>query len=88
MKQYGDPKGDKWYQWQGVKPPERTPHGVKEDEIESKIKEQLENHKCQWKQRGPDIFCDSGDNEHGIRIGTDKHLKETGKNGEPILIDV
>lgn len=88
MKQpYVDP-ADKFYQWKGAKPPERLSHGFTEDDIEEKLKNNLKDHKCSWKQRGPEIFCDTGAYEHGIRVGTGKMLKGTGKGGEPLLVDI
>ena len=57
-------------------------------EIEEKLKNNLKDHKCSWKQRGPEIFCDTGNYEHGMRIPTSKRLAKTGEGGEPILVDI
>lgn len=80
-------KEDKWYQWKGVKPPERTSHGVSEDDIDDLIK-QSNSHNHKWLQRGNFISCNEGPNEHGKNIGVYKRLKGTNKNGEPILEDI
>lgn len=77
---------DKWYRYKGVKPPERTPHGVSEDNIEEVIR-QNNNHVCDWKQKGPYIFCTVGEFEHGKNIGVYKRLVES-KDGKPILKDI
>lgn len=77
---------DKWYRYKGVTPPERTPHGVSEDNIEEIIRKNGE-HTCVWKQKGPIIFCNEGENEHGIKIGVYKRLTGT-KDGKPVLIDI
>ena len=88
MIEYKNEKEDKFYQWKGVKGPERQSHGMTEDEIDEKLRTNLKDHKCSWKQRGPEIFCETGSYEHGMRIPTNKILKETGKGGEPILVDI
>lgn len=59
-----DPKGDQWYRYKGVEPPERFPH-LTEDEL-AKIREEIAaNHRCVWKQKGNIIFCEEGEYEHG-----------------------
>lgn len=58
-----DPKGDSWYKWKGVTPPERTSHGLTEDEIDSVLAKN--KHKCVFEQRGNEIFCEVGDYRHG-----------------------
>ena len=83
---YGNPKEDKWYQFKGVKPPERQSHGISEDDIEAKIKS-VSDHVCQWRQKGPYIFCTEGPAEHGKNIGVHKRLSGT-SNGKPILINI
>lgn len=75
---------DSWYKYKGVKPPERTPHGLTEEELDEKIHDVVKGHVCQWVQRGPDIICDVADFTHGQRIGTKKRLIES-RNGEPIF---
>lgn len=79
---------DNWYKWKGVKPPERTTHGLTEDEIDEKLKNNLKGHKCSWTQQGPEIFCDVANYRHGIRIGVHKRLTGTGKGGEPLLVEI
>lgn len=80
-------KGDEWYLWKGVKPPERISH-LTEEEIGQKLAVNLANHKCQWKQQGNELSCDVGEYRHGFRIPTDKILKGTGLKGEPILENI
>lgn len=87
MIDYRNDKEDKFYQWKGVKGPERQSSGMTEEDIDEKLKNNLKDHKCEWKQRGPEIFCETGAYEHGIRIGTQKRLAGTGKGGEPLLVD-
>lgn len=77
--------GDKWYRYKGVKPPERTPHGVSEDNVEEIIK-QVNSHTHQWVQRGNYIICSIGVNEHGKNIGVNQLLKGTNPDGTPILV--
>ena len=81
-----NPKEDKWYQFKGVKPPERQSHGISEDEIEQHIKK-VTDHVCEWRQKGPYIYCTAGQLEHGKNIGVHKRLTGT-SNGKPVLIDV
>jgi hypothetical protein len=83
---YQDPS-DKFYQWKGVKGPERVSSGMTEEEVDEKLRTNLKDHKCEWTQRGNEIFCTTGAYEHGIMIGTKKRLQGTGKGGEPILVD-
>lgn len=85
---YGNDKEDKWYLYKGVKPPVRQSHGLTEDEIDEKLKNNLKDHKCSWKQRGPEVYCSEGAYTHGFMIGTLKRLKGTGSQGEPVLVDV
>ena len=42
---------DKWYKYKGVKPPERTPHGIVEDDVEGMIRK-INDHVHIWKQKG------------------------------------
>ena len=83
---YQDPS-DKFYQWKGVKGPERASSGMTEEDIDKKLKENLKDHKCEWHQRGTEIYCETGSYEHGIMIGTKKRLAGTGDGGEPLLVD-
>lgn len=85
VKYYSD--DDKWYRYKGVKPPERTPHGVSEDNIEKIIKE-ANDHEHQWVQQGNYIRCTAGTNEHGKNIGVDKRLTGTNPDGTPILVNI
>lgn len=78
---------DNWYKYKGVKPPERTPHGLTEEEIDEKLAKFKSDHTCQWKQKGPEIYCSVGAYVHGWNIGTSKRLIES-KNGAPILQDI
>lgn len=78
---------DKWYKYKGVKPPERTPHGVTEDNIEEMIaKNSHHNHK--WLQKGPYIICTEGEYEHGKNIGVHQRLTGTNEDGTPILVKI
>ena len=77
-------KGDEWYTWKGVTPPERTPH-LTEEEVEERLATNRANHKCEWKQRGNEISCSTGEYTHGQRIATNLILKGTGSKGEPLL---
>mgnify|MGYP005615459175 CR=1 FL=1 len=79
---YGD-ASDKWYKYKGVKPPERTTHGVTEDTVENVIRANA-NHVCDWRQKGNYIFCRAGEYEHGHNIGVSKRLTGT-ENGKPVL---
>ena len=83
---YENAKEDKWYQFKGVKPPSRQSHGISEDEVEGHIR-QINQHVCQWKQKGPYIFCTEGPAEHGKNIGVHKRLSGTSQ-GKPILVDI
>ena len=85
IKYYSDE--DKWYKYKGVKPPERTGHGVSEDNIEEIINNNNQ-HKHQWLQRGNYISCTMGEYEHGKNIGVHKRLTGTNDRGEPILVDI
>lgn len=78
---------DSWYKYKGVKPPERTSHGITEEETDAKIKEAVDGHVCEWVQRGPEIVCEVGTFSHGMHIGTKKRLIES-RRGEPILKDL
>lgn len=85
--QYSNPQEDKWFQWKGVAPPKRQSHGITEDQIADLLNKQT--HRCQWKQEGPNVYCDEApEYRHGFRAGVNKRLKGTGPNGEPLLIDI
>lgn len=83
---YENPKEDKWYQFKGVKPPERQSHGISEDDVEARIRS-VNQHVCEWKQKGPYIFCTVGTAEHGKNIGVHKRLVDS-VNGKPVLKDI
>jgi hypothetical protein len=78
---------DKWYKYKGVKPPERTSHGVSEDNIEQIIA-QNGQHPHIWRQKGNYIYCREGEHEHGKNIGVFQRLTGTSKRGEPILVKI
>lgn len=82
---YRNDREDKWYDWKGVKRPERTSHGITEEDIDEILAENLKGHKCVWTQKGSEIFCEEGEYTHGKRIGANLQLKGTGKKGEPLL---
>lgn len=83
---YENSKEDKWYQYKGVKPPERQSHGISEDDIEKYINK-INDHVCEWKQKGNYIFCIKGQAEHGKNVGVHKLLIGS-KAGEPIFRDI
>jgi hypothetical protein len=78
---------DKWYDWKGVKRPERVGHLTEED-LEEKLRTNLQGHVCEWRQNGAEIFCDVGEYRHGKRIGSQVRLAGTGDGGEPVLVPV
>lgn len=80
-------KSDNWFDWKGVKRPERTSH-LTEDEIQAAFKENLTGHVHDWYQSGNEIRCDLGASIHGKRIGTGVRLAGTSKDGEPILVPI
>ena len=83
---YENPQEDKWFKYKGVKPPERQSHGISEDDIEGHIRK-INQHVCEWRQKGPYIFCIVGSAEHGKNIGVHKRLVGTDK-GKPVLKDI
>lgn len=84
MKRYDpDPKTDKWFGWQGKPLPKRTPHGLTEDEIDKKLQDNLKGHSCVWKQKGNQVFCDEGENRHGVIVSVNQVIIKT-KNGQPV----
>lgn len=78
---------DKWYDWKGVKRPERTPN-MTEEEMADMFAKNLKDHVCEWEQRGNAIECSSGTYTHGQTIGVDKRLAGTSPEGEPILVPI
>lgn len=85
---YGDDKVDKWFNWKGVKPPERQPH-MTEKELELALEENLKDHTCDWIQRGNAIECDQSPNyTHGKVIGVKERLAGTDEKGAPILVPI
>lgn len=78
---------DKWYKYKGVKPPERTPHGLSEDDIDGIIR-QANSHVHKWKQKGNFIFCTEGPNEHGKNVGVHRRLIGTNPDGTPQLKEI
>ena len=78
---------DKWYQWKGVKPPERNPH-ITEEELRHILDEKIEGHVCDWQQEGARIYCESDEFTHGKHIGPNKRLAGTTPDGKPILVPV
>lgn len=67
-----DPKSDAWHRWKGVKPAERTPHQT-EEEMENLRKQAMKGHKCVFKQKGNEKYCEVGDFRHGYFV--DPRLK-------------
>lgn len=82
--QYENPSEDKFFEARGVKPPERTAN-ITEQERDKVMESNRQRHHCSWRQRGPEIFCDTDDFEHGKRIGTHLHLVGTTPEGLPML---
>lgn len=78
-------KGDQWYDWKGVKRPERVPN-MTEEEMAEAFATNLKDHKCEWVQNGNAIECEAGSYTHGKRIGTNIRLGGTSAEGEPILV--
>ena len=85
--EYKQDKIDNFYKWKGVKPPERTSHGISEDDIDNLLAEHIKNHQCHYTQRGNYISCETGNFEHGKNIGIHKRLVET-KDNQPVLVDI
>lgn len=78
---------DKWYKYKGVKPPDRTSHGIVEEDVEEAIK-RINDHVHVWKQKGSYIFCTEGQLEHGKNVGVFKRLVRTKPDGTPGLKDI
>ena len=85
--EYKQEKDDNFYKWKGVAPPNRTSHGIVEEDIDELLAKNIAGHMCEWLQRGAMIVCDQGTFEHGKNIGTMKQLVGTDSNGQPILKD-
>ena len=43
-------KGDQWYDWKGVKRPERVPH-MTEEEMRTAFEENMKGHVHEWYQK-------------------------------------
>ena len=84
---YKNDAEDKWFLWQGQKPPERNPH-LTEQELDEALANNLAGHSCDWKQNGAVIYCEEGDFEHGKRIGVNVRLAGTDEKNHPILVPV
>lgn len=65
---------DKWFDWKGAKKPERTPHGVTDEELATRLKENISGHECEWQQEGTDLFCTAGGFRHGRIVSPDLRL--------------
>lgn len=78
-------KGDQWYDWKGVKRPERVPN-MTEEEMAEAFANNLKEHKCEWRQVGNAIECEAGKYVHGKTIGTAQRLAGTTPEGEPVLV--
>lgn len=86
--EYQREKEDNFYKWKGVKPPERTSHGITADSLQEVLDENIKRHQCQYVQRGATISCDVGGFEHGKMIGVTKRLAPDYVSGEPVLVDI
>lgn len=85
---YSDDKVDKWFQWKGVKPPERQPH-LTEEELTQALEDNMADHVCDWLQKGNAIECDASPNyTHGKIIGVHQRLAGTDEQGKPILVPI
>lgn len=88
---YDTKKQDRWYNYQQVPPPKRTPHGVTKENVREAIKKATEGHKCSWVQKGREVFCETGEVRHGMMIPAGKrliHPQEEGfVEGAPTLTD-
>lgn len=84
-----DPKTDKWFEWKGLKKPQRHDHGItdtQENPLSEQLAENLRGHKCDWKQAGNEIYCESDPSfRHGKMIRPDQRL-EVDKDGKPRLV--
>lgn len=87
LPEYKRDKEDNFYKWKGVKPPERTSHGVADQDIEELLANHIKHHQCVYIQRGNFIICETGNFEHGKNIGTMKRLVRT-ENNQPVFEDI
>lgn len=72
-------KDDRWFDWKGVKKPERTPHGIQDkpdSAVSDLLKKNLEGHVCEWVHNGGEIYCVAGGFRHGRRIGPKQTIKD------------
>lgn len=72
---------DKFYKWKGVPPPRRRSHQVVDTEdnpLSEQIRE-IASHKCSWKQRGYEVYCEEGPNRHGRRLKPGQKISPEGK---------
>ena len=79
-------KRESWYQYHGLKPPKVFQHGLKDEDIEERLKEVGRKHTCNWTQHGSEIVCET-DNypRHGFRIPPTKML--VFKDGKPDIVE-
>jgi hypothetical protein len=82
--QYANPDEDKFFLNRGAKPPERTPH-LTDDELEDRFEQNRQRRHCTWQQQGPEVFCSSCSNRHGMYVGTTVRLEGIDAQGLPIL---
>lgn len=82
--QYALPDDDQFYEVRGVAPPTRMPH-MTLDDLEERFEDNRRKRACQWKQKGPEVFCDDCPNRHGIMVGTGMMLQGTDAKGLPML---
>lgn len=78
---------DKWYDWRGVKRPERVPN-MTEEEMADMFSKNLKEHICEWEQKGNAIECHSGQYVHGQTIGVNKRLAGSYPDGRPLLVPI
>lgn len=78
---------DKWYKWQGKRPPERNAH-LTEEELDTAFADNLKNHTCEWKQDGAHVYCEEAEFTHGKRIGVKLRLAGQDEAGQPVLVPV
>lgn len=83
---YENTKEDAWFLWKGLKPPERVPH-LTEQELEETLATNIQDHVCDWVQRGNSIECEASPHyTHGKVIGTKLRLAGTDSKGKPVLV--
>lgn len=83
---YNTDKEDKWYLWQGQKPPEHMPH-ITEEQREELAEKVANKHVCNWMQRGNYIVCEIDGMKHGKNIGVHQMLDKeaTDQAGKPVI---